>query len=106
MKAPLLAPLAAVGLLALLPLAGCVTLLPKQKPVNLYRFSYDPVALGKDNGARPAPPAAAVIPVALNIVMFPQASSGDRVLTSENNELSYVADSRWAVPARCCLPKR
>lgn len=100
MKAPVLAPLIALGLLALLPLGGCVTLLPKQKPVNLYRFSYDPAALGKDNGVRPAPQNPTVIPVALNIVMFPQASAGDRVLTSENDQLSYVADSRWAVPAQ------
>jgi cholesterol transport system auxiliary component len=91
---------AALGLLASLSLGGCVTLLPKQKPVNLYRFSYDPSSLGKESGVRQAPLNQTVIPVALNVVMFPQASAGDRVLTSENNQLSYVAESRWAVPAQ------
>ena len=86
--------------LAALSLGGCVTLLPKQKPVNLYRFSYDPASLGKDNEVRQAPLTSTPVPVALSIAMFPQASSGDRVLTSENDQLSYVADSRWAVPAQ------
>ena len=90
----------AAGLLAMLSLGGCVTLLPKQKPVNLYRFSYDPASLGKDAEVRQAPLTATPTPLALNVVVFPQASSGDRVLTSENNQLSYVADSRWAVPAQ------
>ncbi len=90
---------AGLGLVAALSLGGCVTLLPKQKPVQLYRFSYDPASLGKDTVSQ-APLAPTPVPLALNIVTFPQASSGDRVLTSENNQLSYIADSRWAVPAQ------
>ena len=89
----------AVGLLATLSLGGCVTLLPKQKPVTLYRFSYDLASLGKDAEVSQAPLTATPTPLALTVVTFPQASSGDRVLTSENNQLSYVADARWAVPA-------
>ncbi len=90
----------AAGLLATLSLTGCVTLLPKQKPVTLYRFSYDPASLGKDAEVTQAPLTVTPTPLALNVVVFPQASSGDRVLTSENNQLSYIADSRWAVPAQ------
>ena len=91
---------AALSLGATLSLSGCVTLLPREKPAQLYRFSYDPASLGKDNDVSQAPVSPTPIPLALSIVMFPQASSGDRVLTSENNQLSYVADSRWAVPAQ------
>ena len=90
----------AAGLLASLALTGCVTLLPKQKPVTLYRFSYNPPSLGKDADVSQAPLTATPTPLALSIVSFPQASSGDRVLTSESNQLSYVADARWAVPAQ------
>ena len=92
--------LVAIGLASALSLGGCVTLLPKEKPVNLYRFSYDPASLGKDGGVSQAPLTPTPIPLALNVVTFPQASAGDRVLTSENDQLSYVADSRWAVPAQ------
>ena len=91
---------AALSLGATLSLSGCVTLLPKEKPAQLYRFSYDPASLGKDSDVSQAPLTPTATPLALSIVMFPQASSGDRVLTSENNQLSYVADSRWAVPAQ------
>ncbi len=92
--------LAVFGLAAALSLGGCVTLLPKEKPVQLYRFSYDPASLGKDGDVSQAPLSPTPIPMAMNVVAFPQASAGDRVLTSENNQLSYVADSRWAVPAQ------
>ena len=91
---------AALSLGATLSLTGCVTLLPKEKPVQLYRFSYDPASLGKDADVSQAPLSPTPVPLAMSVVTFPQASAGDRVLTSENNELSYVADSRWAVPAQ------
>jgi len=91
---------ASLSLGATLSLSGCVTLLPKEKPAQLYRFSYDPASLGKDSDVSQAPLTPTATPLALNVVVFPQASAGDRVLTSENNQLSYVADSRWAVPAQ------
>ena len=91
---------AVFGLVASLSLGGCVTLLPKEKPVQLYRFSYDPASLGKDGDVSQAPLSPTPIPMAMSVVTFPQASAGDRVLTSENSQLSYVADSRWAVPAQ------
>ena len=92
--------LAVFGVAAALSLGGCVTLLPKEKPVQLYRFSYDPASLGKDGDVSQAPLSPTPIPMAMSVVTFPQASAGDRVLTSENSQLSYVADSRWAVPAQ------
>ncbi len=100
MKPVTMKALAVFGLAAALSLGGCVTLLPKEKPVQLYRFSYDPMSLGKDGDVSQAPLSPTPIPMAMSVVAFPQASAGDRVLTSENNELSYVADSRWAVPAQ------
>lgn len=100
MKAFVAAGLLATVSLTILSLGGCVTLLPKQKPVSLYRFTYDPASLGKAAEVSQAPLTATPTPLALNVVVFPQASAGDRVLTSESNQLSYVADSRWAVPAQ------
>lgn len=81
-------------------LSGCVTLLPKQQPVQLYRFGYDPASLGKDGEVSQRTLTPAPTALALGQVSFPQEASGDRILTSENNEISYVGASRWAVPAQ------
>lgn len=89
------------GLLAALALSGCVTLLPKTKPVQMYRFGYDAQLQDKDtrplhHTAYPLQPAA----LAFGTLIFPQESAGDRVTTVEGNEISYVADARWASPAQ------
>ncbi len=89
--------IAAVAVAAL-SLSGCINVLPKTKPVQLYRFGYAPASLGKDAAA----PAAGTVltPVNLGEIDFPQESMGDRITTTEANEVTYVAGSRWAAPAK------
>jgi cholesterol transport system auxiliary component len=91
----------AAGLAAAVPLAGCVTLLPKTNPVQMYRFGYDVQKVDKIQG-RPAQAIYGLQPVALafGTVEFPQESAGDRIATVEGNQISYVADARWASPAQ------
>ncbi len=78
-----------------LGLSGCINVLPKTKPVTLYRFAFTPPE------GRSAPLSAA-LPVALSLgaIEFPQDSAGDRVTTVEDNEISYVAQARWTAPAQ------
>ncbi|HVZ30448.1 MAG TPA: ABC-type transport auxiliary lipoprotein family protein [Asticcacaulis sp.] len=84
-------------------LSGCVNVLPKAEPIQLYRFAYAPETLeqGK-NAVTLAPRAADGTMAAVNIgdIRFPQEAESDRVLTTEGNAISYVAGSRWAAPAR------
>jgi len=85
--------LVAMAALAL-GLSGCVNVLPKTKPAQLYRFTFVP-------DAPAAAPVAAPAPVSLSLapIQFPQDSSGDRVTTIEDNQVSYVAQARWTAPA-------
>jgi cholesterol transport system auxiliary component len=74
--------------------AGCISLLPKEKPVQLYRFGAqvtDPAA---------APPAAgATFTVRLAPIGFDRPASTDRILTVHGDQTAYVADARWITPA-------
>jgi cholesterol transport system auxiliary component len=83
-------------------LTGCINVLPKTKPIQLYRFGYttEPRKGDKD-GPTPEAPAinGAAVPVQLGQIDFPQEAAGDRVLTTEGNEVSYTGGSRWAAPA-------
>ncbi|HEV2530899.1 ABC-type transport auxiliary lipoprotein family protein [Phenylobacterium sp.] len=83
--------LAGAGLLAL-SLAGCISLLPKTKPAQLYRFGV-PAAAAK------AAPGAAAIGVFSGGGEFQQESVGDRILTVTGDRAAYVAEARWAAPA-------
>jgi cholesterol transport system auxiliary component len=81
-----------VGIAALaLALSGCISLLPKSKPSQLYRFGQ---AVGE------APPREGVIAVFLGNGIFPNEASGDRILTTEaGGKAAYIAQSRWIAPA-------
>lgn len=85
-------PVVLAASVAALVLSGCISLLPKADPVQLYRFGRTPAPLTD------APPANRT-PLALNPVEFPQASRGDRLLTVTGTQVAYVAESRWAAPA-------
>jgi cholesterol transport system auxiliary component len=76
-------------------LAGCVSLLPKSEPVQLYRLS-PPAAAAQAGGA----PETARIDVALAPTEFPRAAAGDRILTFTGPEAAYIADARWVAPAQ------
>jgi len=82
----------AAGALTLaLGLGGCITLFPKEPPAQLYRFD---VSL-------PAAPAAEGGPISVRIaaVDFDAASSGDKILTVDGDQVAYVGGGRWASPA-------
>ena len=82
--------LAAVALAAL-ALSACISLLPKTKPVSLYRF-----------GAERAPAAdvpRGAVGVFLAHGTFEREAAGDRILTVDGTRVAYVAETRWAAPA-------
>ena len=83
--------LAAVGLCTV-ALSGCISLLPKSKPAQLYRFGVaEPTA---------APPArAGDVAVYRTNTRFQEEASDDRILTVSGGKAAYIAQSRWVAPA-------
>jgi cholesterol transport system auxiliary component len=77
-----------------LALSGCISLLPKSKPAQLYRF----------DGA--APPSAAAVEtstppfaVVKGFGSFDRAAAGDRILTLDGDRAAYISEARWVAPA-------
>jgi cholesterol transport system auxiliary component len=88
-----LAPVAKiVGTAALaLALSGCISLLPKSKPSQLYRFGQPAAEATAKSGA---------VGVFQANGLFPSEAAGDRILTIESGgKAAYVAQSRWIAPA-------
>lgn len=90
-RVPALLRLGATALLAV-SVSGCISLLPKTKPANLYRFGEAPAA-----AAAQAP--AGKIGVLRTAGQFQRESSGDRLLTVTGGQVAYIAETRWAAPA-------
>ena len=92
-RARRLAALSAAVLSAAAGLTGCVSLLPKQAPAQLYRF---------EAGAAPSPPgsdgAARALLVAPPVVVA-SAVSGDRMLAVTGHEAAFIGGARWVSPA-------
>jgi cholesterol transport system auxiliary component len=84
--------LAATCLLAL-TLSGCITLLPKSKPAQLYRFGVPTAAAGA-----PSAPGE-TIRVFLANGGFQREAAGERLLTITGERAAYIADARWVAPA-------
>jgi len=84
---------AAAGALAL-SLAGCISLLPKSKPAQLYRFGENHVT-----APDPAPPTTSAVGVFWGGGAFQRESAGDRILTITGQKAAYVAGVRWVAPA-------
>ena len=84
-----------------LALTGCVTLLPKTKPAQLYRFGYTPDLVEKKSEGSAATSAVGQMPtgIVFGTVTFPQDSAGDRIVTVEGSEVAYVAEARWTSAA-------
>jgi cholesterol transport system auxiliary component len=82
------------ALTASLGLGGCVTLFPKSKPAQLYRFG-ETIGLSGDQTAAAAGP---VTDLRLT-TDFTRAPEGDRILTTSGAETAFVAQSRWVSPA-------
>jgi len=76
--------------LMLLPLGACISLFPKSKPAQLYRFEVPAVETTQAN---------AQVGVLLSPVDFQAASASDRILTITGGEAAYVKDARWISPA-------
>lgn len=90
MRSPLLR--AAVVTASALALTGCVSLLPKSKPVDLYRFG-QPVA------AEAVGAPVGQVGVLRSGAVFQRESAGDRLLTITNGKAAYIAETRWVAPA-------
>lgn len=73
-------------------LSGCISVFPKTKPASLYRFGEAEVSVPKG-------PAGSMFGVLKTPSSFTRAAAGDRILTSTNGEVAYIADARWVSPA-------
>jgi cholesterol transport system auxiliary component len=82
---------AAFALLLPLALGGCISVFPKAKPVQMYRFG--------DAVPAPATTGGAAVTVLKGATVFPPAASGDRILTATGAETAYIGGARWMAPA-------
>jgi cholesterol transport system auxiliary component len=82
--------LAAIGACAV-ALAGCISLLPKTKPSQMYRFGPSPAV-----GAPATPGAVAVF---RTNGQFQEEAADDRLLTMTGGKAAYIAQTRWVAPA-------
>ena len=71
-------------------LAACITLFPKEKPAQLYRFG-DHVTAQAGAG-----PGFAVRSAGFE---FDRAAAGDAILTVSGDQVAYIGGARWAVAA-------
>lgn len=75
-------------------LSGCITVFPKTKPAQLYRFDGADEAQIKPGDA---------VDTRVGIVRvrggFNSGASSDRIMTVTGSEIAYVADARWSQPA-------
>jgi cholesterol transport system auxiliary component len=85
-----------LGVLALsLFLSGCISLFPKEQPVQLYRLNLPPPAAGT-----PTTPAAQSFAVRGAVGNFDRAAAGDHLLTVRGDKTAYIANARWVSPAQ------
>jgi cholesterol transport system auxiliary component len=84
--------LAAIGAALALSagLAGCITLFPKETPVQLYRF---------DAAVQPIQSSARPFAVRTGMADFDPPAAGDRIMTVDGDQVAYVAAGRWSSPA-------
>ena len=75
---------------AALALSGCITLLPKAKPSQLYRFGQPSAAAAATVGT---------VAVFQANGLFQSEASGDRILTINGGKAAFIAQSRWIAPA-------
>lgn len=93
MRSPV--PFRILGAAALaLCLSACVSLLPKTKPADLYRFGQPSAA---ESGADTVN--TGKVGVFRANSLFPREAGGDRMLTVTSGKVAYVAETRWVAPA-------
>jgi cholesterol transport system auxiliary component len=93
-RRPALQRLALAGALTI-GLAGCISLLPKNKPAQLYRFAPAGAA-----AASKGPMTTSAVGVFSGGGGFQQEAAGDRILTITGDRAAYIAEARWAAPAQ------
>ena len=81
---------AAVIGLAAVALSGCISLVPKSDPSQLYRFGA---------AAAAAPDRTDAIGVFRAGGRFQREAAGDRILTITGDRAAYIAKARWIAPA-------
>ncbi|PHY17611.1 ABC-type transport auxiliary lipoprotein family protein [Caulobacter sp. BP25] len=86
-----IARLTAVAALAM-GLSACISVFPKTKPAGLYRF-------GEAQVSAPKGPPGAMFSVLKTPSTFTRAAAGDRILTSSQGQVAYIADARWVSSA-------
>jgi cholesterol transport system auxiliary component len=74
-------------------LGGCVTIFPKTIPSQLYRFQ---VAAAPEAAA---PASGAEVSVVRAQTSFVRGAEGDQILTSNGDQVAYIAGARWVAPA-------
>jgi cholesterol transport system auxiliary component len=81
------------AVIAAVALTGCISLLPKQKPAQMYQFGTAP--------AVPAAPATGGARLAMRAapITFSRAAGGDRILTVSGDQTAYIAGARWVTAA-------
>ncbi len=83
-------------------LSACITLLPKSKPSQLYRFDgRAALSAARPSDAKPidSKPTGGRVGITRAGGGFQGAASGDRILTVTGPQVAYLADSRWSGPA-------
>lgn len=75
-----------------LALSACVTLLPKTKPIDLYRF-------GATGGAVSADAPTGTVGVFRASSLFQREAGGDQLVTITDGKVAYLAETRWVAPA-------
>jgi len=84
-----------LGILALgVLLSGCISIFPKEQPVQLYRLS---VKTSAPAAITPEPPGFAVRGA---VGGFDRPAAGDRILTIRGDKTAYIADARWVTSAQ------
>jgi cholesterol transport system auxiliary component len=73
-------------------LSGCISLLPKSKPAQLYRFGQAPAAAS-------APVPVGTVGIFRANGVFQGESAGDRILTINGGKAANIAQARWVAPA-------
>jgi cholesterol transport system auxiliary component len=77
-----------------LGLTGCITLLPKTAPAQLYRFGTASPATAPTTA-----PAQSGVAVYRTNGTFQSEAADDRILTVDGGRAAYIAQSRWVAPA-------
>ena len=75
-----------------LALSACVSLLPKTKPANLYRF-------GQPIAAEAVTAPVGQVGVFRTSATFQREAAGDRLLTISGGKVAYIAETRWVAPS-------